>query len=72
MNKEETIYFTYEVKCRKCNKIEKMFFSDSSITTKETFETYVKHHSNYPIDKQCKCDNGSIMFHDLISFKIIL
>jgi hypothetical protein len=59
---------TYKVKCRSCGKIETMFFSNN--TDKAHFKLWAKEHSTFPIEKQCTCDNGSIMFHDLVSYKI--
>lgn len=60
--------FNYDVKCRKCGKITRMF---STITNKINFERWASDHSTFPIKKQCDCDRGMIMFHDIISFSII-
>lgn len=60
---------TYKVKCRSCGKIAKMFFSNN--TDDKTFQKWAREHSTFPIEKQCACDNGSIMFHDLVSYKIL-
>ena len=62
---------TYKVKCRSCSKITEIYFSSTEKTNKLTFITDMLEHSTFPITKQCECDNGSIMFHDLISYKII-
>lgn len=62
--------WTYKVKCRCCNKITKMWASDSTHTKREDFVAYIREHSTFPIEKQCECDNGSIMFHDIVSFTI--
>jgi hypothetical protein len=62
---------TYKVKCRSCNKITEMYFGTLETTTKETFNKWFSEHSTFPIEKQCDCDNGSILLHDLVSKKII-
>ncbi len=66
-NKQE-FDFTYEVKCRKCNKVTKMYFGTSATIDINKFHIWAKEHSTFPVQKQCRCDNGSMMFHDLISY----
>lgn len=58
----------YDVKCRKCNKVTRMFHSAHHQTSADTFKKWASEHSKFPIKKQCSCDNGMIMFHDLIAF----
>lgn len=64
--------FDYEVKCRKCGKTTKMWFGSDKDTTRELFLTWVGEHSTFPIQKQCDCDSGSMMFHDLIAYGNVL
>ena len=66
----EQLNYTYKVKCRNCGKIEKMYFGLNTGVKKEDFIRYVQEHSTFPIELQCKCDNGSIMFHDIVSYNI--
>ncbi len=60
--------FEYDVKCRKCNKVTRMFFGNNNTSSKETFKAWVREHSTYPIEKQCDCDKGMMMFHDIVGF----
>ncbi len=62
--------YTYEIKCRKCSKITKMWFGNN-LTKPEDFNAWFSEHSTFPIQKQCDCDNGSIMLHDLVSKNLI-
>lgn len=66
----ETDYWCYEVKCRKCNKKTRMFFSMIDQTKKEDFRSWIYEHATFPIHKQCSCDNGDMMLHDIISYSI--
>ncbi len=67
----ETRNLTYKIKCRSCGKITTMYFGDTSTTTKKDFTKWAFEHSTFPITKQCDCDNGSILFHDIVSYTII-
>ena len=69
---EENKYYEYDVKCRKCSKIERMCFGQVDNTKPEDFKRWVVEHSTFPIQKQCTCDNGMIMFHDIVSFGNVL
>ena len=62
---------TYKVKCRSCSKITEMYFGNTSKVGKKEFESWAHHHATFPINKQCDCDNGSIMFHDMVSYTIV-
>jgi len=62
----------YDVKCRKCGKITRMFHSTYEQTTAKDFRTWASEHSSYPIQKQCGCDNGMLLLHDLVSFGNVL
>lgn len=64
--------FEYDVKCRKCGKITRMYFGSTETTTKSDFCRWASEHSTFPIKKQCECDNGMMMFHDIVSFGNIL
>ena len=63
---EREVNFQYDVKCRKCNKITRMYFGTNKNTTKEKFKIWVSEHSTFPIQKQCSCDNGMMMLHDMV------
>ena len=63
---------TFEVKCRRCGKVSRMFFGTTETTRVLDFYRWFAQHSTFPIQKQCDCDNSSIMLHDLVSKKIIL
>lgn len=74
MTKTNEINLNYDVKCRACGKITEMYFGVCSTSDKEkqkTFELWAMEHSTFPITKQCRCHNGKIMFHDIISYTII-
>jgi hypothetical protein len=58
----------YDVKCRKCGKITRMHHSTHEQTKAQDFKIWASEHSTFPIQKQCNCDNGMMMFHDIISF----
>jgi hypothetical protein len=62
----------YDVKCRRCGKITRMFLSSKEQIKKEDFRKWVLEHSVFPIEKQCECDNGMLMLHDIVSFGNIL
>ena len=63
--------FTYKVKCRSCGKVTEMWFGKQETTASKDFEIWAKEHSTFPITKQCICDNGSMLFHDVISYTIL-
>jgi hypothetical protein len=71
MNNQDKNYATYKVKCRKCGKIEEMFFGQYEGVDK-ALRFWANEHAAYPIHKQCNCDNGSMMIHDLVSYKLML
>lgn len=58
----------YDIKCRKCAAITRMFFGKTPDQNINVFHIWAREHATFPIEKQCACDNGSIMFHDIISF----
>jgi hypothetical protein len=62
---------TYKIKCRSCSKITEMWFGTTEQTTKANFLKWASEHSTFPFQKQCNCDNGSMLFHDLISYTLI-
>ena len=67
MTMEENKYYEYDVKCRKCGKLTRMSFGLKERTKPEDFQEWASEHSTFPIKKQCDCDNGMMMFHDLVS-----
>lgn len=69
---EENKNWEYDVKCRKCGKITRMHHSTHEQTSKENFKIWASEHSTFPIQKQCNCDNGMMMFHDIVSFGNVL
>ena len=69
---EENRTFQYEVKCRRCNKITLMYFGAIKDVEIKTFKSWASEHSTFPIQKQCECNNGFMMFHDLVSYGNIL
>jgi hypothetical protein len=58
----------YDVKCRKCGKIERMHHSTNKQLSAQEFRLWAKEHSSFPIERQCSCDNGMIMLHDIVGF----
>lgn len=60
----------YKVKCRSCGKKTDLWFSERWQTSPEDFRAWATEHSTFPIHKQCSCDNGSVMLHDLVSYKL--
>lgn len=62
--------WTYKVKCRSCGKKTEMYHSPKDRLEKKTFLTWALEHSTFPITKQCDCDNGAMLFHDLISYTL--
>ncbi len=70
MSKE--IDYEYDVKCRKCGNITRTWFGSSKQTLKVDFRKWVSEHGAFPVEKQCKCDNGMMMLHDIVSFGNIL
>jgi len=69
---EKEVNFEYDVKCRKCGKVTRMFFGTNYTSSKEKFKIWVKEHSTFPIEAQCECDRGMMMFHDIIGFGNVL
>lgn len=69
---EENKDYEYDVKCRKCGKITRMWFGSTETTKSNDFKIWATEHSSFPIQKQCECDNGMMMFHDIVSFGNIL
>ena len=62
----------YDIKCRKCGKVTRMFFSDFKQTKAKDFRLWAIDHSTFPMAKQCDCDNGMMMLHDIVAFGNIL
>jgi len=60
--------FEYDVKCRKCGKITRVWFGRDVGMDEARFKEWAKEHSTFPIQKQCDCDKEMIMFHDIVSF----
>lgn len=68
----DTKYWEYDVKCRKCGKIARMVFGQQKTTSSKDFKLWASEHSTFPIQRQCDCDNGMMMFHDIVSYGNIL
>ena len=66
MNEKEQ--WEYDVKCRKCGKITRMFFSTIEQVSAKDFKIWASERSTFPIQKQCDCDNGMVMLHDIVAF----
>lgn len=64
--------YEYDVKCRGCAKITRMHFGSSETIEPKNFIHWAIEHSTFPIQKQCVCDNGMMMFHDIVSFGNLL
>lgn len=64
--------FKYDVKCRKCGNIQRMWFGYGRTISKEDFKTWVIEHSTFPVQLQCDCDRGMMMLHDIVSFGGVL
>ena len=62
---------TYKIKCRLCGKITEMWFAKRDQIDKKDFLIWMREHATFPIEKQCGCDNGSIMLHDLVAYTIV-
>lgn len=58
----------YDVKCRRCGKVTRMFHSNFAQTSSNEFRAWACEHSTFPIARECDCDKKMIMFHDLVSF----
>lgn len=69
---EENKNWEYDVKCRKCGKITRMHHSTPEQTSKENFKIWASEHSTFPIQKQCSCNNGMMLFHDIVGYGNIL
>ena len=69
---EEKKIWEYDVKCRKCGRTHRMFHSTQDQITKDSFLKWVYDHSTFPIHRQCECDNGMMMLHDLVAYGNIL
>lgn len=65
---KEKEHWEYDVKCRKCGKITRMFFSTIEQVSAKDFKIWASEHSTFPIQKQCDCDNGMVMLHDIVAF----
>lgn len=61
---------SYRVRCRNCGKKSEMYFDTRNEESKKRLKMFIDEHSPFPIQKQCDCDNGSIMLHDIISYSI--
>lgn len=61
---------TYKVKCRGCSKVSEMYFGNTETTLPRDFIRWANEHTTFPIERQCDCDRGSILFHDIISYTI--
>jgi hypothetical protein len=69
---EENKNWEYDVKCRKCGKITRMWHSTHERVSAQDFKIWALEHSAFPIQKQCYCDSGMMMFHDIVSFGNVL
>ena len=58
----------YDVKCRKCGKITRMFHSSFEQISPSQFVNWAVSHSTFPIQCVCDCDPEMIGFHDLVGF----
>ena len=65
---KDKINFEYDVKCRRCGKIVRLHFASSLNADEKSFKLWVREHSTYPIEYECKCGKGMIMLHDIVAF----
>lgn len=63
--------YIYHVKCRRCGKETEMWAGKKTQINKDDFLKYINEHSTFPITKQCECNNGMMLFHDVIGYNII-
>ena len=62
--------YSYKVKCRGCGKVTEMYLGSFEVLSYKDFKFWVVQRSRFPIEKQCECDEQSILFHDVISYGI--
>ena len=60
--------WVYDVKCRKCGKIERLSHSRHLQLSVNQFRSWAVEHSTFPISMGCDCDNEMMMFHDIVSY----
>lgn len=72
MKDREDKNWEYDIKCRGCGKITRMHHSTHRQVSSKSFKLWVAEHSTTPIQKQCSCDNGMILIHDLIGIGNVL
>lgn len=57
----------YDIKCRKCGKIEKMHFGTKERTTHKDFRLWASEYSTFPFSQKCECSEDMNTFHDLVA-----
>lgn len=61
----------YDVKCRKCGKVSRMFHSTFFQTSAKDFVEWAIQHSSFPIQQGCECDRSMVINHDLIAYLMV-
>ena len=64
--------WTYKIKCRSCGEITEMWLAKTDQLSSADVNKWASEHSTFPFKKQCECDRGSMLFHDLVSIGNIL
>lgn len=64
-------YWIYDIKCRRCGKINSLLFGIKSNIDKSVFNDFVSENSGMPQFHQCDCYNEGATVHDIVSFNNI-
>lgn len=65
---EDLKNITYDVKCRRCSKISRIVFGENTSDNIHNFRVLVVRKANEPLEKECSCNRGMILFHDIIGY----
>lgn len=60
--------FTYEMKCRRCGNLSEIWVSNSAQMKFSDFVIAMNEKATFPHSHQCKCSNGRMLFHDVVSY----
>lgn len=68
--REDYKYNNYKVKCKSCGKVSQMTHSIKLMCRKEEFHVWIHNNKHNPFDRQCSCDNGSMLIHEIIGYDL--